>query len=118
MITDPRVSNRILLCPQLPTEPAGSPVAGGQGNVVSVALGKPPFLVYWLSLFPPPTAGQQKQEEGRKGRYMLHNFGKVYSARHHHKATDYQVNFVATKTKRSLIVVSMVADDLKLVIHK
>ncbi len=71
-----------------------------------------------LSLVCCAVCKQQKQKEGRKGRYMLHNFGKVYSAPHHHKLTDYQVNFVATKVKRSLIVVSMVADNLQVVVHK
>ena len=48
---------------------------------------------------------------------MLHNFGKVHSLPHSKGRTDFQLNFVATSRRNSLIVISMVADDLKAVVN-
>lgn len=48
---------------------------------------------------------------------MLHNFGKVHSLPHSKGRTDFQLNFVATSHRNSLIVISMVADDLKAVVN-
>lgn len=55
---------------------------------------------------------------GKQGKYMLFNFGKVHSMPHTRDITDYQINFIANKPTKSLIVISMVADDMKLVVHK
>ena len=49
---------------------------------------------------------------------MLHNFGRVHSLPHTKKLTDYQVNFVADRPAKSFITVSMVADDMRVVVHK
>ena len=48
---------------------------------------------------------------------MLHNFGKVHSLPHSKGKTDFQLNFIATSRRNSLIVISMVADDLKAVVN-
>lgn len=49
---------------------------------------------------------------------MLHNFGKVHSVPHTSDITDYQVNFIANRPTKSLIVISLAADDMKVVVHK
>ena len=73
----------------------------------------------WIKSPPPPSlALQEKQKEGRKGSYMLYGFGKVHSAPHHQDVTDYQVNFIANQKRNSLIVISMVADDLEAITNK
>ena len=49
---------------------------------------------------------------------MLHNFGKVHSVPHTKDLTDYQVNFIATNPAKSLITISMAADDITIVEHR
>ena len=49
---------------------------------------------------------------------MLHNFGRVHSLPHSSGTTNYQLNFIAGKPRRSLITVSMVADDLQIVVNR
>ena len=46
---------------------------------------------------------------------MLHNFGKVHSLPHTKGLTDFQVNFIADRPTTSIIIVTMAADDLKVV---
>ena len=46
---------------------------------------------------------------------MLYNFGKVYSMPHTRGRTDFQVNFIADRSTTSLLVITMAADDLKVV---
>ena len=49
---------------------------------------------------------------------MLHNFGKVHSVPHSRGLVDYQLNFLADRPTKSLIILSMVADDIKVIVHK
>ena len=49
---------------------------------------------------------------------MLHNFGKVHSVPHSRGLVDYQLSFLADRPTKSLIMISMVADDLKVIVHK
>ena len=49
---------------------------------------------------------------------MLHNFGKVHSVPHTHGLIDYQLNFLADRPTKSIVMLSMVADDIKAVVHK
>lgn len=46
---------------------------------------------------------------------MLHNFGRVYSLPHTAGRTDFQLNFIADRPTTSLVVLTMAADDLKVV---
>lgn len=46
---------------------------------------------------------------------MLHNFGKVYSMPHTRGRTDFQLTFIADRPTTSLLVITMAADDLKVV---
>lgn len=46
---------------------------------------------------------------------MLHNFGKVFSVPHTSGRTDFQVNFLADRPTTSLIVITMAADDIKII---
>lgn len=61
---------------------------------------------------------QRMQREGRKGKFMLRNFGKVHSLPHSSGMTNFQLNFIADKPMRSLLTISMVADDLQIVINR
>ena len=49
---------------------------------------------------------------------MLHNFGKVHSFPHTTERTDFQMNFLAQRVRRSLLTLSMEADSLKVVVNK
>lgn len=49
---------------------------------------------------------------------MLHNFGRVHSFPHTRERTDYQMNFIAQRVRRSLLTLSMEADSLRIVINK
>ena len=49
---------------------------------------------------------------------MLHNYGKVYSVPHTNGKIDYQLNFLADRPTKSVVMISMVADDIKVVVHK
>ena len=49
---------------------------------------------------------------------MLHHFGHVHSAPSSGpQSIDYQLNFVARRPAKSLIVISMVADDLRTIVR-
>ena len=61
---------------------------------------------------------QALQSQRKKGEYMLHNFGKVHSVPHTRGLVNYQLNFLADRPTKSLIMISMVADDLKVIVHK
>ena len=62
---------------------------------------------------------QERIRSGLKPLYMLHGFGKVHSASYNNSnVTDYQLNFIAQRRQRSLITLSMQADNLRLVINK
>lgn len=50
---------------------------------------------------------------------MAYNFGRVHSLPHsNNRQTDFQLNFIAQRTQRSLITITMEADSLKTVINK
>lgn len=49
---------------------------------------------------------------------MLHNFGKVHSVPRTNGLIDYEINFLADRPSKSVVMVSMVADDIKVVVHK
>ena len=49
---------------------------------------------------------------------MLHNYGKVYSVPHTNGKIDYQLNFLADRPTKSVVMISMVADDIKVMVHK
>ena len=49
---------------------------------------------------------------------MLYNFGRVHSLPHSKKTTNFQLNFIAQRAQRSLITLSMQADNLKAVVNK
>ena len=61
---------------------------------------------------------QKLQSQGKKGQYMLHNYGKVHSVPHTNGKINYQLNFVADRSTKSVVMLSMVADDIKVVVHK
>ncbi len=46
---------------------------------------------------------------------MLHNFGKLHSVPRTAGMTDYQVNFIADNPARSLITLTIVADDISII---
>lgn len=46
---------------------------------------------------------------------MLHNFGRVHSLPHTKGGTDFQVNYIAERPTKSVIVITMAADDLRIV---
>lgn len=46
---------------------------------------------------------------------MLHNFGKVFSLPHTNGRTDFQVNFIADRPTTSLVVLTIAADDIKVI---
>ena len=49
---------------------------------------------------------------------MLHNFGKVHSFPHTSERTDFQMNFIAQRVRRSLLTLSMEADSLRTVVNR
>lgn len=50
---------------------------------------------------------------------MLHNFGRVHSLPHIPGVViNYQINFIADKPARSLITITLVADDIKIIVRK
>lgn len=51
---------------------------------------------------------------------MLHNYGKVHSVPHmtSNGKIDYQLNFLADRPTKSVVMISMVADDIKAVVNK
>jgi hypothetical protein len=61
---------------------------------------------------------QRLQSQGKKGLHMLHNYGKVYSVPHTNGEIDYQLNFLADRPTKSVVMLSMVADDIRVVVHK
>ena len=61
---------------------------------------------------------QKLQSEGKKGQYMLHNYGKLHSVPHTNGKINYQLNFLADRPTKSVVMLSMVADDIKVVVHK
>lgn len=63
---------------------------------------------------------QARERAGRKGRFMLHNFGKVHYVHNEKKSEnfDFQVNFIAQRVRRSLITIQLEADSIKTVINK
>lgn len=60
---------------------------------------------------------QAKKRANRKGQYMLYNFGKVHEFKKKSN-TDYQINFITDKVRRSLITIRLEADSLKMVVNK
>ena len=61
---------------------------------------------------------QERQRAKRPGDYMLYNYGKVHSVPRTSGMTDYQVNFIAANPAKSLITISLAADDITIVEHK
>ncbi|XP_019853252.1 PREDICTED: uncharacterized protein LOC109582771 [Amphimedon queenslandica] len=61
---------------------------------------------------------KERVKSGLKPLYMLHGFGEVHKNSYRINATDYQLNFIAQRIQRSLITISMQADNLRLVINK
>ena len=61
---------------------------------------------------------QERQKAKRPGDYMLYNYGKVHSVPRTSGMTDYQVNFIASNPAKSLITISIAADDITIVEHK
>ena len=49
---------------------------------------------------------------------MLYNYGKVHSVLHTNGRINYQLNFLADRPTKSVVMLSMVADDIKVVVHK
>lgn len=49
---------------------------------------------------------------------MLYNYGKLHSVPRTDDETDYQLNFIANNPARSLITLTMVADDIRLIEFK
>ena len=58
---------------------------------------------------------QRRQRQKQDGLFMLHNFGRVHSLPHTRGITDFQINFIADRPTKSIVVVTMAADDLKVV---
>lgn len=49
---------------------------------------------------------------------MLYNYGKVHSVPHTNGTINYQLNFLADRPTKSVVMLSMVADDIKVMVHK
>jgi hypothetical protein len=63
---------------------------------------------------------KERMMSGRRGRYMVHNFGKVHSTKYDSNTNeiDYQLNFIADSIQRSLIVITLQADDIRFIVNR
>ena len=62
---------------------------------------------------------QGKKRAGRNGKYMAFNFGKVeFQPVSQETVTNFQLNFVAQRVQRSIVTLTMQADDLRVILNK